>query len=54
MIRVLCLGVIGAILFGCSGASDVDMNGVKSKEQQIKEASEKLNGGKPQENRGQQ
>ncbi|MBN9501471.1 MAG: hypothetical protein J0H02_06835 [Armatimonadetes bacterium] len=54
MIRlILCFALISAVLVGCSGGtSDVSNDGVKSKEQQIKEASEKLNGGQ-QEDRGQ-
>ena len=46
---LLALGAI--LLAGCNSGADISSNDVKSKEQQIKDASEKLNG--PQENRGQ-
>jgi hypothetical protein len=40
----------GAVLVGCSGG-DVSSNDVKSKEQQIADASHKLNGNQEQEQR---
>ena len=38
---VLCILALGAVLVGCNQASDVNMNGVKSKEDQIKDATAK-------------
>ncbi len=45
MKNLLLLAILGAALAGCSGGSDVSSDGVRSKEQQIEDATKKLNQG---------
>lgn len=46
MKHFLLLAILGVIAAGCSGGSDVSADGVRSKEQQIADATQKLNQGK--------
>lgn len=46
MIRyALCLLLIGSVIAGCSGPSDVTTSDVKAKEKQIDDATKALNSG---------
>ena len=46
MKRLALLALLGAFVAGCGPAGDVGANDVRSKEQQIEEATKKLNAGK--------
>jgi len=51
-VKSILIAILALVLYGCASAGgDISSNDVKSKEQQIKEASDKLNG--PSQNRDQ-